>query len=301
MHSLITHRLRIHPTQEWLDIYQPDTNDDLQRFLDHYLLGTENGWENTPKIRLSLLRYNAPPVTFRAEDNYPPKRTRYETFFLDGSSGKFQTDVPPSDAIATYQSDSWEDDGAHFTLKFTKYTELCGFSKAKLFMSCEDLDDMDVYLIIRKLDKDGNALLNYNIPFGHQKPGTKPEDIPDENIYKYVGPSGRLRASKRMIAEEPGLSDEMRARKDPTELWYPHYESLKVQPGIVVELDIAIWPGGIVFEEGESLRFEVKGHDPILPEYPPLFKSLTNLNVGKHRIHTGPKFQSSITLPLISY
>ncbi|ETS85194.1 hypothetical protein PFICI_03219 [Pestalotiopsis fici W106-1] len=293
--------LRIHPTQEWFDIYQPETNDDLQRFLDHYLLGTDNGWESTPKIRLSLLRYNGPPVSFRAEDNYPPKRTKYETFFLDGTSSKLTADAPSTDVITTYQSDSWEDDGAHFSWTFSRYTELCGFSKAKLFMSCDDFDDMDVYLIVRKLDKEGNALLNYNIPFTHQKPGTQLGDIPDENIYKYVGPSGRLRASKRMTADEPGLTDEMRARKDPTELWYPHYESQKVTPGDVVELDIAIWPGGIVFEQGESLRFEIKGHDPILPEYPPLFKSLTNLNVGKHKIHTGPKFKSSVTLPLISY
>lgn len=298
---LIAYRLRIHPTQEWYDIYLPETNDDLQRFLDHYLLGADNGWGMTPKIRLSLLRYNGPPVSVRAEDNYPPTRTKYQTYYLNGSSGKLQADVPSTNAVTTYQSDSWEDDGAHFTLTFTKYTELCGFSKAKLFMSCGDLDDLDVYLIIRKLDKDGNALLSCNIPFTSQKPGTKPEDIPDLNIYKYVGPSGRLRASKRMTAEDPGLTDEMRARKDPTELWYPHYESHKVKPGTVVELDISIWPGGIVFEEGESLRFEVKGHDPILPEFPPLFQSPTNLNVGKHRIHTGPEFQSSVTLPLISY
>ncbi|KAF4815256.1 Cocaine esterase [Colletotrichum siamense] len=293
--------LRIHPTQEWFDIYQPETNDDLQRFLDHYLLANDNGWELTPKVRLSLLRYNAPPISFRAEDNYPPSRVQYKTFYLNSSEGKLQDKAPATDAVTSYQSDSWKDDGAHFTLKFDKYTELCGFSRAKLFVSCQDFDDMDVYLIIRKIDRNGKALLNYNIPSIHQKPGQKPEDIPDENIYKYVGPSGRLRASKRMTAEEPGLTDEMRARKNPTELWYPHYESQKVVPGDVVELDIAIWPGGIVFEEGESLRFEIKGHDPILPEYPPLFESLENLNIGKHNVHCGPSFPSYVMLPLITY
>ncbi|KAJ0341866.1 hypothetical protein KNSL1_010960 [Colletotrichum chrysophilum] len=293
--------LRIHPTQEWFDLYQPETNDDLQRFLDHYLLAKDNGWELTPKVRLSVLRYNAPPISFRAEDDYPPSRVQYKTFYLNSSEGKLQDKAPATDAVTSYQSDSWKDDGAHFTITFDRYTELCGFSRAKLFVSCQDFDDMDVYLVIRKIDRDGKALLNYNIPSIHQKLGQKPEDIPDENIYKYVGPSGRLRASKRITAEEPGLTDEMRARKDPTELWYPHYESQKVVPGDVVELDIAIWPGGIVFEEGESLRFEIKGHDPILPEYPPLFESLENLNVGKHNIHCGPSFPSYVMLPLITY
>jgi predicted acyl esterase len=295
------HRLRIHPTQEWFDIYQPESNDDLQRFLDYYLLGLDNGWETTPKVRLSLLRFNRPPISFRSEDDYPPSRTTYQALYLEGTTGKLQKQVPDMDTTTAYQSDSWTDDGAHFTCKFEKYTELCGFSKATLYMSCNELDDMDVYVILRKLDRNGNALLSYNIPFAHQKPGTEAEDIPDENVYKYVGPSGRLRASKRMVADEPGLSPEARARKDPTEVWYPHYESHKVPPGEVVELDIGIFPGGIVFEEGESLSFEIKGHDPVLPEYPALFQNMPNLNVGKHIVHTGPKFKSFIVVPLISY
>lgn len=184
---------------------------------------------------------------------------------------------------------------------FPRYTELVGFSKAELFMSCLEHNDMDVYLIIRKLDRSGSPLLSFNIPFRDQRPGTKPEDIPDENTYKYVGPSGRLRASKRLTADEPGLTEEMRARRDPTELWYPHYESHKVKPGDVVNMKVAILPGGIVFEEGEMLRLEVKGHDPILPEYPPLRRSLTNLNKGKHFVHTGSGHPSSVTLPFISY
>lgn len=309
MVSLITHstirvvdttiRLRIHPTQEWFDIYQPETNDDLQRFLDRYLLDKDNGWELTPKVRLSLLRYNGPPITSRVEDNYPPTRTKYQTLYLEAATGKLVNEQPTTASDLTYQSDSWNDDGAYFTHTFYRHTELCGFSRARLFMSCKDLDDMDVYLIIRKLDRDGNALLNFNIPFINQKPGTQPKDIPDENIYKYVGPSGRLRASKRETSDDPLFTEDMKAKRDPTEVWYPHYNSHKVTPGDIVELDIGIWPGGIVFEDGETLRLEVKGHDPILPEYPPLHRSLPNLNKGKHYIHTGSQYPSSILLPLI--
>lgn len=69
-------------------------------------------------------------------------------------------------------------------------------------MSCADLDDMDVYVILRKLDRSGKALLSYNIPFEYQKAGTTADMIADENIYKHVGPSGRLRASKRAFTTE---------------------------------------------------------------------------------------------------
>ncbi|KIW16358.1 hypothetical protein PV08_06409 [Exophiala spinifera] len=292
--------LRVHPTQEWFDIYSSEATDDLQRFLDHYLLGKDNGWEFTPKVRISLLRYNAPPIINRAEDNYPPSRTKYETFYLDCDAGKLTKSPPKVESETSYQSDTWEDDGSHFTYTFDKHTELCGFSKVKLYMSCDELDDMDVYVIIRKLDADGQALLHYNIPFINQKPHTRPEDIDHINVYKYVGPNGRLRASKREIAEEPGLTSDMRKSRDPTEVWYPYYKTAKVPKGNIVELEIAIWPGGMVFEAGESMRLEIKGHDPVLPERPDMEKKMTNQNVGRHKIHGGGKYPSQLIAPLLS-
>lgn len=291
-------RLRIHPTQEWFDIYQPFANDDLQRFLDHFLLVKDNGWQYTPRVRLSLLRYNQPPISFRVEDAYPPSRVKYQKFWLEAANRRLTSNQPNQEGQVSYQSDSWDDNGAHFNLTFDQPTELIGSSQAVLYMSCQDLDDMDVYIILRKLDKDGNALLHHNIPFEHQAAGVTREDIPDVNIYKYVGPSGRLRASKRAIAEEPDIAENRRGNREPTELFFPHDKEEKVPPGQVVELRIPIWPGGIAFEAGESLRLEIKGHDPILPEYPPLHRSLRNLNRGRHAVHTGGGFSSHLIVPL---
>lgn len=166
-------------------------------------------------------------------------------------------------------------------------------------MSCVDLDDMDVYIILRKIDRSGKALLNYNIPFEYQKPGTTADAITDENIYKYVGPSGRLRASKRACTtEEPDMLESRKENQEPTELFFPHNKSEKIPPGQVVELKIPIWAGGIVFDKDESLRLEIKGHDPILPEYPALFKGPKNLNMGQHVVYTGGDFPSALIVPL---
>ena len=52
------YRLRVHATQEWHDLYKKSTNDELQSFLDRYTKDIENGWEQTPKVRTSLLRFN---------------------------------------------------------------------------------------------------------------------------------------------------------------------------------------------------------------------------------------------------
>jgi predicted acyl esterase len=216
----------MHPTHEWHDIYQPFANDQMQRFLDHFLLGKDNGWEQTPKVRVSLLRYNRPPISFRPEDDYPPKRVQYQNFLLNENdvSSNLASSIAPSQSPATtsYQSDTWNDDGAYFTYTFDKYTELIGWSKATLFMSCSDLDDLDVYVVLRKLDRHGKPLLNYNIPKNDWNPGVTEDEIPDLNTYKYIGPSGRLRASKRAVGIEPGLTNEQLQSKTLTSVTSDH-------------------------------------------------------------------------------
>ena len=47
--------LRIRTRQEWPAFYQANNQQDLLRFFDHYLRGIDNGWEDTPRIRYSLL------------------------------------------------------------------------------------------------------------------------------------------------------------------------------------------------------------------------------------------------------
>ncbi|OAL47541.1 alpha/beta-hydrolase [Pyrenochaeta sp. DS3sAY3a] len=295
--------LRIHSTHEWHDIYQPHANDEMQRFLDHFLLGKENGWELTPKVRISLLRYNRAPISGRPEDNYPPKRVQYQNFLLDAKNGSLglasSTSVSKDPATISYQSDTWEDDGAHFTFTFDKYTELIGGSKVTLFMSCKDLDDLDVYVILRKLDRHGKPLINYNIPRNDWPAGCTEGDIPDFNTYKYIGPSGRLRASKRATGVEPGLTKEQLQSKTPDELWFPHDKSEKIPPGNIVKLEIPTWAGGITFDAGESIRLEVKGHEPVFPEHAPLYHVQKNQNKGRHIIHTGGDYTSSLLLPLV--
>lgn len=56
--SYVFYRLRVHSTQEWYDLYQKSTNDELQKFFDKYTKGFDNGWELTPRVWVSLLRFN---------------------------------------------------------------------------------------------------------------------------------------------------------------------------------------------------------------------------------------------------
>lgn len=293
-------RFRIHATQEWHDIYQPQNTDELQRFLDHYLLGKDNGWETTPKVRVSLLRYgDRHPIVNRTEDNYPPARTQYTTLYLDAGSESISHQEVTNTAETSYQSDDWEEDGSFFTHTFDKYTEILGPSKVKLFMSTQDKDDMDVFVQIRKLDVDGHPMVSLNVPLKEQSPGTVVEEVPDICLYKHHGPNGRLRASKRALGQDPSLSKAKLKEMVPTELWLPYDKEEKVPPGTVVELNIPIWPTGLAFDAGESMRLEVCGHNTRLHEIVGMGPKWPSWNKGRHTIHTGGKYPSQIMLPLL--
>lgn len=140
--DLAVFRLRWTSTQEWHDIYQKENLDDLQRFFDHYMKGVQNDWEETPQIRLSLLGYNRPSVVNRVEPSYPPPDFQYKTLYLDSATNSLVSTPALETTSSSYQADAPADDGLHFTLKFNTYTELCGVSKVKLFMSTMEHEDM---------------------------------------------------------------------------------------------------------------------------------------------------------------
>jgi predicted acyl esterase len=136
------YRLRWTSTQEWHDIYQPENIDGLQKFFDKYMLGIDNGWEKTPKIRCSMLGYNRPSVINRPASEYPPADFTYETLFLDANTGKLSDRQPSDEGIVEYQADLRSDDGCKFVYTVEKYTELFGISKLKVWMSTDDHNDM---------------------------------------------------------------------------------------------------------------------------------------------------------------
>ena len=65
-----------------------------------------------------------------------------------------------------------------------------------------------------------------------------------------------------------------------------------------MELQISLWPGGMVFDAGEGLSLEIKGHHPIVPEFEGLDEKFVNYNVGRHRVHTGGDCPSQVMISL---
>ncbi|THX49387.1 alpha/beta-hydrolase [Aureobasidium pullulans] len=253
--------LRVHPYQEWYDIYRPDINDDLQRFYDFYCKNVQNGWEkDTPPLRLSLLGFesdgsNAHMVIERPENEWPIAREKQMELYLDASTKKLSTEPVSGASSINYNGHSL-DSSADFTFFFDKATELAGYSKLTVYMSCDDHDDMDVVCQIRKVDATGRPLehLNYPVPVSIA-------EVDNFNTAKTLGPQGFLRAS-HAITLDPSKSRG-------NDLYYRHDRREAIPRGEIVRLEIPLWPIGMVFAEGEGIMLRISGHDMSLPETDP--------------------------------
>ncbi|KAL3477027.1 Alpha/Beta hydrolase protein [Aspergillus californicus] len=280
--------LRVHPTQEWHDLYQPDTIEDLQKFFDHYLKEANNGWENTPRVRLATLRFN------QIFADWPIPNTNYCQLSLS-TTGRLEESSPVEPGVLSYQSDTPalqvdnDPEELHFEYSFARQTRLIGYSKAVLYMSCDDFDDMDVFVQLRKASADGTLLQNINIPL--QDLQITAEQVETVNSLKYLGPTGVLRASHRAIVPEKSTV--------PTWPFHPHDREERVPAGTVVKLEIGLWPTGILFEPGEKLILKVAGHQMTLAEFEPLRGQFQTNNHGRHQVHMGAKYPSHIVIPLV--
>lgn len=288
--------LRWDPYQEWYDLWAvQESKDELAAFFSHYLKGADNGWERTPRVRMAALSFgDKEPVYPIAAADFPLPETQYNEFFFTPDQRLSETPCPTT-ASLSYNSESGTDpvDFAGFTYTFTHRTRLMGLPKAIVFMSCPDLDDMTVYVLIRKLDKAGTPMINVNIPWSAAPYNSAAAIPPDEysNLTVYYGPTGILRASHRAI-------DPVRSIH-PQYPFHPHEKLDKVRPGTVVELEIGLWAMGVDFDEGESLRVQVSGEYPLVEEYKGAKVVLEVRNKGVHNVHVGGEYPSRVILPFV--
>ena len=227
---------------------------------------------------------------------WPPQQTRYQTLHL-GTEQQLLEEAPKAEAIVSYHSDAdamqLDDDPEElqFRLKTTEKTFLVGAVKAVLYISCDDLDDMDIFLQVRKADANGKVLRSYNIPENDMvKMGFPKEKVPLTNPTVYLGPHGQIRASHRAID---------------TNLSKPHYVShshLIEEPiprGHVVKVETSIWPGGMIFETGEYLVLKISGHPMYLAEFPTLRGAFKARNKGLHKVRCGGSEGSYFVVPFV--
>ena len=298
--------LRVHNTSEWFDYYTPENVEDLRRFFDHYLKGIDNGWEQTPRVRLSVLNPVGTDIVGRTEEEFPLARTQYRKLYLSAADSTLCTTLPDQQAVSEYQSDSVRHE-VTYRYRMEKPTELTGYMKLHLWVSAPDHDDMDLAVRVEKLSRDGQPL-------------------PDRtgNI---IAATGLMRVSMRQLDE---------ARSTEAEPYYTFTTEQKLKPGEIVPVEIEIWPMGLYFNEGEMLQLTVGAYQPanaaipfgsasisvpregytFMPGQPvdmitvggnatqcadptDVVVSPATHNAGRHRIYTGGQYDSYLYVPEI--
>jgi hypothetical protein len=259
--------LRVHNTQEWPDYYEADHIEDLRRFFDHFLLGVDNGWDATPRVRLSVLDPGGSDVVDRAESGWPIARTVHRRFYLDGVSKSLL--VEPLDHQSTIEYPA-EDGEAVFTLAFDTETDLIGYSNLRLWVEAAGSDDMDIFVRIDKLSADGQLVSP--LVLGEPVPGT----------------SGQLRVSHRATVEE---------KSTPSEPFLSHLSEERLAPGQVVAVDIGLWATSLRFHAGEQLQLTISGAR-IIPTELGKVSAIPLRNKGTHLLHAGGTYDSFLLLPV---
>ena len=287
--------LRIHNTMEWPDFNEEAHKRDLLRFFDHYLKGHDNGWLDTPRVRYSLLDLEGNDRVDIPATEFPPADVSDVKCYLDGSSQTLVDEAPASAAAASYDAES-DRDGVSFTVRFDTETELVGYPKVRLWVESDGWDDMDLFVFLQKLDADGRHLQQFNVPNHGEILDHLTRD--GAAILKYKGSNGRLRVSMRRL-DEAASTDAVPAHS------FDRVE--KVKAGMIVPVEIDMFPVGLAFHPGEQLRLVITGYNllgGVMPNLSTGSATPQNLptvepdNHGRHVVHTGGSHPSYLQLPI---
>lgn len=277
--------LRIHNTQEWPDYYEDVNKEDLLRFFDHYLKGVNNGWETIPRVRYSLHDFEGGDRINLPADQFPPNEVINQKFYLDGRTRGLKKEIPENEVAVVYDTET-EHRLASFGIRFDKETVVVGYPKAQLWVEAKGSDDMDLFFLVQKLDKFGSHLQQFVIP----NQGTLMQDLSEcgASVLRYKGSNGRLRISARHL-DTVLSTDEVPAHT------FDRVE--KLQPGEIVEIEIDLFPMGMIFYPGEQLRFIISSRND-LGAIMPGTAGYVPENKGLHIIHTGGSHASYLQLPI---
>jgi predicted acyl esterase len=261
--------LRVHNTGEWPDYYEHA--DDLRRFFDYFLKGVKNGWEKTPRVRLSILNPGGTDQVNRPEKEWPLARTRYEKLYLDASKGTLSPSPVANESSVRYKANDNQSE-VSFTIEFQEEVEFNGYVSLHLWVEIDAGNDADIFVLLHKLDAAGQ-----HVPGG----------------YGFVGPDGRLRASHRNLDT---------SQSTPWFPYHPHDREELLEPGQTVPVDIEIRPVGMRWHSGEKLELIIGGFN-VMNRFRQGSPGGMNLpgpktrNKGNHIIHTGASYDSYLLMP----
>lgn len=258
-----------HGGLKWQKYYSAEALSFQKMFFDCFLKDSRNsGILQTTRVRLEV-RDTRDKYYVRYENEWPIERTQYKKLYLDASNNRLCSDKPNREGKITYDS---AEGAAVFSIKFEEETEITGNMGAYLWVSPDDVDDMDIMVKLRKLDTDGNVVY-----FDHC-----------HSVGRYEVASGWWRLSWR----------ELDKNKSRPEWPIPSYRTQqKVKPGEIVQAIFNIYFSSTLFHKGETLQMFIAGSN----RYGVVSNRFAYefLNYGKHSIYTGGNYDSYLLIPIL--
>lgn len=256
--------------RKWQGLYTPEEARKTQRmFFDQFLKGVDSGIMKMLPVRLSV-QVKLLDWIVRHEQDWPIPGTQYTKLHL-GNKEALSLNRPSNAGEISYD---WASGKAMFDITFDKETEVSGHIMAKLWVSPQNADDMDLFVTLRKIDAFGHEV-NFDSDI---EPGRLPVDY------------GFMRLSKRAL--NPKLSKS----------WLPEQLSVvpegpseRVKPGQIVPCEIQLVGSSTLFYSGERLRLEISGKMPD----DNLFGYHDTVNSGIHTIHFGGEYDSYLMVPIV--
>jgi predicted acyl esterase len=270
--------LYTHRRQKWGAYYGKEERALQKRFFDHFLKGDARAMEGVPRVRLEI---NANRFDYKVvqANAWPVEGTRYESLYLDATSGKLQQTAPKIQASTTFAPAPSADlkNRAVFDFQFDHDTDVVGHMALKLFIEGEDTNDVDLFVGVEKLDRQGNEVYFFSASGGNAN-----------------GPVSRgwLRVSKRELNRERSTE------------WRPVLSrkgNAPLAPGEIVEADIAIMPSGTTFRAGETLRLVVQSWSVPGQWEGGETRTWGAISTGRCRLHTGGAHQARLLLPVVHF
>jgi predicted acyl esterase len=108
------------------------------------------------------------------------------------------------------------------------------------------------------------------------------------SVLRYKGSNGRLRVSARQL-DQTWTTDAIPA--------HSFDRSDKLKPGEIVDVEIDLFPIGLVFYPGEQLRLIIGAQNTLGPIMPAT-RDYVPHNSGRHIIHSGGERASYLQLPV---
>ena len=269
----------------------------MRKFFDHYMRGKSNGWQYTPRVRLSILNPGGKDIVNRPEVKFPLDRQVTQSLYLNAQDGTLNWSTPisaPSSAKFDAQTGT-----AEFSYTFLKHTELTGYFALKLFVEAIGNDDIDLFVKFSKRASDNTLLETVTIDVGYLQddPIAAEEKLKAMHaagdklvdVFFAEGSTGRLRASHRSLDA---------SKSTPHQPVHTHLQSQKLSVGEIVPVDIEMWPHGMIWEAGQKIVVTVAGHN-LRPEIAWKTPPVKTLNKGEVVIHTGAGKDSCLVVPWI--